>query len=565
MLVPPWAVPTPANRRRVAHRRGPLQHRSRVSADPRRTGTPAWRRNAGERQTGTSAPPSADRWTTDGTGTDPVAAPQPARRAWTTVSPGWPTCAPPTPQVTPTRAGEESHSATPNGSPPAPVALGRGRAGGRVTLLRDSKLRLMRTLMRAGVRSQTALIAPGCAARRPPVSRRLGRRPALDGIRGLAWSAVFFSHALTLPFAIGQVSMFVFFALSGFLITGLLLEERASTGRVSLSQFFARRALRLLPALGFFLARWLAVVLAHRRACAVDDHRARRQRRQRRRSPWVALQGALAALFYVSNWATIGHWFSGYVPLGHLWSLAVEEQFYLLWSPVVVLLLARRSRAAVGWAAAFAAVASFVDVALRDAARRHPRRRHEYRHPGWRLPRRRGTVRGLGAPSIVVACGRRRRVAPRRGWVSGCAGLGLVGVRPPRRRARLHLDVGGRLPRCGAARRGLPRRCASRWRHRHLTVDHVCGSPLLWPLPLALRVAHLARRHGTGRCASRPRRLIRLSRGLVAARGAPGLGAESPLHTGAAQPTEPAAEPAKQPRPVLDAVPAGTAAQPVPA
>ena len=159
--------------------------------------------------------------------------------------------------------------------------------------------------------------------------------------------------------------MSVFFALSGFLITALLVEERSTTGRVSLRNFFARRALRLLPALGFFLTGWLAVVLATR------GH-----------SPWtttvpgggtgtgtsplVALEGVGGALLYVTNWAEISGWFSGYVPLGHLWSLAVEEQFYLLWSPVVALILSRRSRAVVGWAAGLAAAASFIDVALRD-------------------------------------------------------------------------------------------------------------------------------------------------------------------------------------------------------
>ncbi len=119
-----------------------------------------------------------------------------------------------------------------------------------------------------------------------------------------------------------------------------------------------------MPALGFFLAGWLIVVLA------TGGHASWTTtvpggRIGHGTSPWVALQGVVAAVFYVSNWASIGHWFSGYVPLGHLWSLAVEEQFYLLWSPVVVLLLACRSRAAVGWAAALAAVASFADVALR--------------------------------------------------------------------------------------------------------------------------------------------------------------------------------------------------------
>jgi peptidoglycan/LPS O-acetylase OafA/YrhL len=187
----------------------------------------------------------------------------------------------------------------------------------------------------------------------------------LDGIRGIAWVTVFFSHALTLPFAMGQMAMFVFFALSGFLITGLLVEEGSGSGRVSLGRFFARRALRLLPALGFFLVGWLAVIVV------VQGH-----------APWtttvpggsagtgtsptVALEGVAAALLYLTNWAEIGHWFTGYLPLGHLWSLAVEEQFYLLWSPVVAVFVARRSRVAVGWAAGLAAVASFVDVSLRS-------------------------------------------------------------------------------------------------------------------------------------------------------------------------------------------------------
>jgi peptidoglycan/LPS O-acetylase OafA/YrhL len=196
---------------------------------------------------------------------------------------------------------------------------------------------------------------------------RLGRQPALDGIRGVAWCVVFCSHAFTLPLAVGQPCMFVFFALSGFLITSLLLDERSHTGRVSLANFFARRALRLLPALAVFLAGWAVVVLA------TGGH-----------APWTttvpggtarggtsastALEGVGAAFLYLTNWADVGRWFSGYVPLGHLWSLAVEEQFYVLWAPVVVLLLARGSRRVVAWTAALAATASFADVAWRDGA-----------------------------------------------------------------------------------------------------------------------------------------------------------------------------------------------------
>jgi peptidoglycan/LPS O-acetylase OafA/YrhL len=193
--------------------------------------------------------------------------------------------------------------------------------------------------------------------------RRLGHRPALDGVRGIAWGIVFCSHAFVLPLAIGQAGMFVFFALSGFLITGLLVEERFRTGGVSLTNFFARRALRLLPALVFFLTGWFLVVLATR-GTAPWTTTVPGGLVGRGTSPWTAFEGVGAALLYVTNWAEIWGWFTGYVPLGHMWSLAVEEQFYLLWSPVAVLLLCRSGRRAVGWVAVIAAAASFLDVAL---------------------------------------------------------------------------------------------------------------------------------------------------------------------------------------------------------
>lgn len=142
----------------------------------------------------------------------------------------------------------------------------------------------------------------------------------------------------------GQVAMDVFFALSGFLITTVLLSERSATGSISLPRFYGRRALRLVPALAVFLAVWLAV------AAVFGSF------------PWMttvpgsgsggpepfgtAAQGAVVGIGYLSNWWTVFGLFNGYVPLGHLWSLAVEEQFYLLWAPALAALLAWRRRLA---------------------------------------------------------------------------------------------------------------------------------------------------------------------------------------------------------------------------
>ena len=159
--------------------------------------------------------------------------------------------------------------------------------------------------------------------------------------------------------AFGPMAMFVFFGLSGFLITGLIVSERSATGSVSLRRFFARRALRLLPALVTFLVLWLIVV------AVFGSH------------PWIgtvpggspgrpepfglALQGVAAAVTYVTNWSGILGIFTGYIPLGHLWSLSVEEQIYLVWAPLLIALLAWRHRAAL-IAAAGLGVLSFVAV-----------------------------------------------------------------------------------------------------------------------------------------------------------------------------------------------------------
>lgn len=147
--------------------------------------------------------------------------------------------------------------------------------------------------------------------------------PALDGIRAVAVMAVLLYHAELAAFQGGFLGVDVFFALSGFLITRLLVEEFNKSGSISLKQFYLRRARRLLPAMLAVVV--LAVVIT---AFLVQDaaHKTR--------------QDAIAALVYLSNWwfvvsdqSYFANW--GRPPLlQHLWSLAIEEQFYVVW-PIV--------------------------------------------------------------------------------------------------------------------------------------------------------------------------------------------------------------------------------------
>ena len=181
---------------------------------------------------------------------------------------------------------------------------------------------------------------------------RLGRLPALEGLRGLAILLVMIGHS-PLPgvTAAGPVGVTVFFTLSGFLITALLLEEREVTGRVSLSKFYARRGLRLLPALLVFLVAMTAFAVASDLSVAPSPG------------------DLLGTLFYVGNLTTgmQGH----DTVITHTWSLAVEEQFYIVWPLVLIAVLHRTGRRhALMWVAGAGTVFAIVErVVLWDGGR----------------------------------------------------------------------------------------------------------------------------------------------------------------------------------------------------
>ena len=165
--------------------------------------------------------------------------------------------------------------------------------------------------------------------------------PALNGLRGVAVIGVVAYH-LQLGWAKGgYLGVDLFFVLSGFLITTLLLEEWAGNGRINLAAFWGRRARRLLPAL-FLVVVALALYLVVNGLWGGPGA-----------NGLVDLSGlrgdAISTLLYVNNWHSIfAHQsyfaqFSTPSPLQHTWSLAIEEQFYLVWPLVLLVLLAVRA------------------------------------------------------------------------------------------------------------------------------------------------------------------------------------------------------------------------------
>lgn len=164
----------------------------------------------------------------------------------------------------------------------------------------------------------------------PPAHHKgfhLGYHPSLDGIRAVAVLFVLLGHGKVLGDGFASMAVNVFFVLSGFLITSLLIAEWDKSNGISLKDFYFRRALRLLPALMVMLLVFVAYVF-------IMDPRKRAIRE---------LYEALRALFYCTNWAKI--WRFGRTDfMTHTWSLSVEEQFYFLWPAILLLLLRRTNR-----------------------------------------------------------------------------------------------------------------------------------------------------------------------------------------------------------------------------
>ena len=171
------------------------------------------------------------------------------------------------------------------------------------------------------------IASPSTGTAVSPATLAAGRRlPSLDGIRALAVIAVLCYHAAVLHG--GYLGVDVFFVLSGFLITALLSDERERTGVISLRAFWFRRAFRLLPALMIYLLAGLAA------AVVLKGPNDREQ---------LAVDAATSVLGVNNWWRIIGGDQASGAWDGHLWSLSVEAQFYLLW-PAVVLVLPRLQR-----------------------------------------------------------------------------------------------------------------------------------------------------------------------------------------------------------------------------
>jgi len=158
---------------------------------------------------------------------------------------------------------------------------------------------------------------------RPAGTHSAARVASLDGLRAISVSLVYLSHLGSnsdFVAAAGLIGVRIFFVISGFIITKLLIDERATTGRVSLKAFYLRRTYRIFPA----CYAYVAFILVLAGAGLARDVR-----------PSDIVHG----LTYTTNYAFHGNW-----SMAHLWSLAVEEQFYLLWPCLFVFLPRARAR-----------------------------------------------------------------------------------------------------------------------------------------------------------------------------------------------------------------------------
>jgi len=253
----------------------------------------------------------------------------------------------------------------------------------------------------------------------PPEGPSLSYMPALDGVRAFAVLGVMAFHSGVPFLPAGFLGVDAFFVLSGFLITSLLLGEWAKSAGIGLRRFWARRARRLLPAL---LVVIVFVAVYARFAVPAGTY--------------PGLRGdALSALFYAANWHFIavgGNYFVQTGPvslLTHTWSLAIEEQFYVLW-PLIVLGLLRltRSLRVLLGVCVVGALASALEMALLYRPDADPTRLYygTDTHAQCLL------VGAALAVGLALVAERRQTVGGPAGWAASGAGArtasGLLGV-----------------------------------------------------------------------------------------------------------------------------------------
>ena len=155
--------------------------------------------------------------------------------------------------------------------------------------------------------------------------------PALDGLRALAVIAVVIYHMNATALQSGLLGVTIFFVLSGYLITGLLIREWSTTKKINLPQFWLRRVRRLFPAIVFVLLGTIVLT-----GVFAPDMLTKLR------------NDIVAALLFFTNWWYIFQDVSYFEAMGapspvtHFWSLAIEEQFYLIWPPLLLLLFSKR-------------------------------------------------------------------------------------------------------------------------------------------------------------------------------------------------------------------------------
>jgi peptidoglycan/LPS O-acetylase OafA/YrhL len=166
-------------------------------------------------------------------------------------------------------------------------------------------------------------------------SRKDGFRPDIEGMRGIAVLLVVLFHSGVPGFGGGFIGVDVFFALSGYLITGIILNEITKRGKLSFRNFYARRARRLLPAAGLVVVSTLVLMLLMYSPLELGKY-----------ANWASYT-SLYASNYMFMWDASNYFASDVTrnPYLHTWSLAVEEQFYLFWPALIALtLVATKSR-----------------------------------------------------------------------------------------------------------------------------------------------------------------------------------------------------------------------------